>query len=207
MKKRVFAALAVAAWSSFAVAGGDMLNSKEVEPAVALPVVIDEPADESGFYAGLALSALSARDASVSMDLFSGQDGQDRLGNVTLQAGYNFNTYMALEGRYTTSVSQEDRVEMEGWSLFVKPQYPLDESFSIYALLGFGNVTLNGVNGINIDVDDTGFQWGVGMSYLIMEDLSLFTDYTSLGNDMDGFYDGASKADADAVTVGVTYSF
>ena len=97
MKKRVFAGLAVAAWSSFAVAGGDMLNSKDVEPAVVLPVVIEEPADESGFYAGLALSAVSTRGSSVSLDFFSVTDGlywngdlQADADAITLGVTYNF---------------------------------------------------------------------------------------------------------------------
>lgn len=207
MKKAVLAIGSVAVMGSLVFAGGDMTTAKEVEPAVVLPVAIEAEPVESGFYAGLGLSAVSTREANVSMDLTSGKAGQDRLGNITLLAGYNFNAYLAAEGRYTTSISHEDNVEMSGWSLFVKPQYPVTEDFGVYALLGFGGVTLDGVDGANIDVDETGFQWGIGMSYLVMEHVSLFTDYTSLGNDMDGVYNGASKADIDAVTVGLTYDF
>ncbi|RRS30901.1 MAG: hypothetical protein P794_05200 [Epsilonproteobacteria bacterium (ex Lamellibrachia satsuma)] len=97
---------------------------------------------------------------------------------------------------------------MDGWSLFLKPQYPVTEEIGVYALLGFGGVNLDGVNGNYVDVDDTGFQWGIGASYLFMERTSLFVDYTSLANDMDGVYwNGAVKADVDAITVGVTYDF
>lgn len=208
MKKRVFAGLAAAAWSSFAVAGGDMLNSKDVEPAVVLPVVIEEPADESGFYAGLALSAVSTRGSSVSLDFFSVTDGQDRLGNITLQAGYNINPYLAIEGRYTAMITNEDLVSMDGWSLFVKPQYPLDEAWTIYALIGFGGVNIDQEGTLPVNVDDTGFQWGVGASYGMMDNISVFLDYTQLANDMDGLYwNGDLQADADAITLGVTYNF
>ena len=211
MKKIVLSGCAVAAMSSLSFAGGDM---KDVEPAVE-PVIAVPVVDDSGFYVGGALAAVSTRDATVSQNFFDAKGGQDRLGNLTLLAGYDFNRYVAVEGRYTTSIADEDIVEMDGWSLFVKPQYTFDESnFKIYALLGFGGVTLDSMNSAYVvDVDDTGFQWGIGAAYSFgdyMEnnDLAIFVDYTSLANDMEGIYwNGALEADADAITVGVTYRF
>ena len=177
--------------------------------------------EESAFYVGLGIAAMSARDAGVSLDYFDPKPGeQDRLGNLTLLAGYDFNDYIAVEGRYTTSIVDEDEVKMSGWSLFVKPQYAFKESetnekngYKIYALLGFGGVSMDGVNGYYADVDNTGFQWGIGASYSLIKtanhkDLSIFIDYTSLANNMDGAYpNGASQVDADAITLGLTYRF
>ena len=207
MKKIV---VAVVATSSMVFAGGGF---KTVEPVVAVPVVMEE--NVNPFYLGLGLSAVSTRDSDVDMDFFDNKEGQDRLGNVTLLAGYNFNEYVAVEGRYTTSITDEDVVSMDyGWSLFVKPQYPVSEDFSVYALLGYGGVKLDGKRGVLADVDDTGFQWGLGASYAINEDYILFVDYTSLSNDMDGiytkggtYYNGATEIDIDAVTIGVNYLF
>jgi len=208
LKKIVLSALAAVCMSRFVVAGGDL---KEVEPAVT-PVVPMVEEDRSGLYTGLALSAVSTRDASVSMDFFNVKSGQDRLGNISVLAGYNFNNYIAVEGRYTTTLTEEDAVEMDGWSLFVKPQYPVNEDFSVYALLGYGGVTLDHVSGYAspaiTDVDDTGFQWGFGMSYAITENFDIFLDYTSLATDMDGVYwNGALQTDVDAITLGVIYNF
>ncbi len=191
--------------NSLGFAGGDFVTPEE--PQIIIPVVMDE-VDESGFYAGIGLSAISTRDADVSLDFTNAEGGQDRLGNVSFLAGYNVNTYFAAEGRYTTSVADEDMVEMSGWSIFAKPQYPVTEDFSIYALLGFGGVTLDPVNASTVDVDDSGFQWGIGASYMVTENVALFVDYTSLANDMDGVYwNGALQVDVDAVTAGVTYQF
>lgn len=200
--------------SNLALAGGDF---ETVEPIVAIPPVEQ---DNSSFYLGLAMASVSARDAGISMDIFNVTAGQDRLGNVSLLAGYNYNQYIGVEGRYTTSLTNEDMVVMDGWSLFVKPQYPVSEKFSVYGLLGFGGITLDnehtpGVvvhNGVpvleNTDVDDNGFQWGLGLSYVVTENIDVFFDYTSLANDMDGvFYTGASQADVDAFTLGLTYKF
>ena len=203
MKRIALSVLAVACLSSFGVAGGDF---KDVEPVVVPVVVVEE--EKSGLYAGLGLTAVSTRDAEVSVD-WGGTDRQDRLGNFSFLAGYNFNEYFAVEGRYTDSFTHDDQTEMSGWSLFAKPQYPVSEDFSVYALLGYGGVTLDGVSGYIVDYDDTGFQWGLGGSYQIMENLSLFADYTFPANDMDGSYQGndAVKLDVDAFTVGVNYHF
>ncbi len=202
MKKNIITLSAVAAISTSLFAGG---NAAVIAPAVEEPVI-----DNSSFYVGLGLSAISTRDAAVSMDVFNAKAGQDRLGNVTFQAGYTFNEYVAVEGRYTTSISDEHWVELSGWSLFVKPQYPVMEDFNIYALLGFGGVTMDAVNNSGVDVDDTGFQWGLGLSYDITENITVFGDYTNLANDMDGYYwnrPGPLQVDADAFTLGLTYKF
>ena len=198
MKKITLSALAVVALTSFGVAGGD------IEP-VAEPIVVEESI--SSFYLGLAVADLSAREASASLNFFSEETGQDRMWNVTFLAGYDFNQYIGVEGRYTTSFTDEDVVDMDGWSLFVKPQYPVTDEFTIYALLGFGGVTLDGANGRAIDIDDTGFQWGLGASYAVTENIGIFVDYTNLANDMEGMYRTVVEADTDALTVGLTYRF
>jgi len=205
MKKTVLSLFAVAAMGSLAMAGGDMKNVvPAVEPVVAVPAA----AEHNGFYAGVGLTAISARDASFSVDWGGASGHQDRLGNVSLIAGYNFNEYVALEGRYTTSFAHEDSMEMDGWSLFVKPQYPVTEAFSVYALAGFGGVILDGINGVVTDVDDTDFQWGLGLEYMVTDDISLYADYVWAADNMDGLlFNGAKSIDVDAFTIGVNYLF
>jgi hypothetical protein len=62
-----------------------------------------------------------------------------------------------------------------------------------------------------VDVDDTAFQWGLGMSYSLKSatgyDVALFLDYTSLASDMDGIYQNDLQANADALSLGVTFRF
>jgi opacity protein-like surface antigen len=188
-----------------------------------------EDAKLDGFYAGAGLSAVTLNYSDVSRDFFSIVDGQDRLGNVTLVAGYDVNEYVGVEGRYTFPLQDEDVIEMDsGWSLFVKPMYKFDGDdgrangenyFAVYGLLGFGGVSFQGVNQVPGEVDETGFQWGLGLSYTIRracdqeeyryeDDWTLFADYTNLGNDMEGlFYEGYGKLDSEALTVGVSYHF
>ncbi len=216
MKKII---LSLAAVSSLGFAGGDM---------VPLVVVADE-IDDTGFYLGAGVSAMSSRESSVSMDIFNEKSGQDRLGNIDLLAGYIVNDYLAVEGRYGFGITDEDQVEMNSqWSLFLKPMYKFENDedrangenyFAVYALLGYGGVELKGINGVVADIDETGFQWGLGVSYTFREtshnenykykdSWTVFADYTSLGNDMDGlYYTGLGQVDADAFTVGLIYKF
>jgi len=200
MKKITLSALAVVALTSFGFAGGD------IEP-VSTPMVMEEMSTNS-FYVGAGVAVVSAREATTSLSFFDGENGQDRLGNLTLLAGYNYNQYIAAEARYTTSVAYDDGMDMNAWSLFVKPQYPVSDAFSIYALLGFGGVSLDGGTNLNpMDVDDTGFQWGLGLSYAVTNNVDLFIDYTSLANDMEDVYYYGLEYDTDALTLGMTYSF
>ena len=207
MKKIVFSVCTVAAMSSLVFAGGGM---KEVTPAVEPVVVVPVVEELSGFYAGLGLAAVVVRDSGMSADFFNTVYDQERLGNASFIAGYNFNEYIAVEGRYATSIAHDDQIEMDGWSLFVKPQYPVSEDFSLYALLGYGGVTIDGKRQefALTDVDDSGFQWGIGVNYMLMENVSLFVDYTWLADEMDGDNTrGITQVDIDAFTVGVNYHF
>jgi len=113
------------------------------------------------------------------------------------------------------------------YSLFLKPQYPVTENLTVYALLGFGLVQVDGTDGdepahpteIGQEIlDDTSFQWGVGASYAINENFSIFVDYTKLADDADvstwtywyeanlvnDKYDKLSSQD---LTVGIIYKF
>lgn len=188
--------------STHSYAGGDI--QPVFEPAE--PVVIEE-AETTEFYVGLGITAISARSENVSLDFTSVKTDQDRLGNVNLLAGYTFNEYLNVEGRYTTSIAYKDTSTLQGASLFAKVKYPVIDDVEVYALLGYGQVTIDSKSNRQVDVDDSGFQWGLGASYKLDDDMNIFIDYTSLANDMDGVFHGYDGASADAITIGLTYSF
>ena len=213
MKKITLSIMAVMAISSYGFAGGDIV------PA---PVIMDE-VDNSSFYIGAGL--VYNRTYCDNSSWFDKETrGQDQTAGLGLVIGYNFNQYIAVEGRYTTSFFDEDYAETSTYSLFVKPQYPATEEFKIYALLGFGGVNVDATSdttgdfraanpGVNL-VDETGFQWGLGASYAVTEEVEIFLDYTSLLNGADintRLYNWDSKfykeLNVDAVTLGVIYKF
>ena len=196
--KRIIVSVAV--MSSLAFAGGD------IAPVV-VPVVIDEV---SPFYMGFGLSAVSTRNSRTSLSFTSDKRGQDRTGDVSAMMGYDFNPYIALEGRYMTSIFKEDFLNRSSWGIYAKPQYPVTDEFSVYALLGYGGLRANGRGRELIHVDDTGFQWGLGISYAVSDHADVFFDYVNVANDMgaDVFFGSPfADVDSDALTVGVTYNF
>lgn len=200
MKKIALSVVTAVTISSLAFAGGD------VAPVVA-PVVIDEVRP---FYIGLGLSAVSTRDSRTSLKFFDNKDGQEETGDVSAMVGYDFNPYIAIEGRYMTSMWYEDSLNRNSWGIYAKPQYPVTDEFSVYVLLGYGGMRVNSISRSLIHVHDTGFQWGLGLSYAVSEHADVFFDYVDVANNMDSdIFDGVpfAEVDSDALTVGVTYNF
>jgi len=204
MKKIGLSFLAVMALSNVSFAGGDM--APVIEPAIIVPMTDDSV---SGFYAGLGASVASTREADI--NFFDVEEGQDRTGDITLVAGYDINEYVAIEGRYQFSVAEENILDKTSWGIFVKPQYPVTEDFKVYGLLGFGGLDVSGTNlaGSSIAADDTGFQWGLGASYEVYENISIFIDYLNIATGMPttAFVTSNVDIDSDAFTIGVIYHF
>lgn len=96
MKKCVLSFVSIMALSGLAYAGGDMTES--VEPVVEIPEIVE---DTSSFYAGVGYSYMEYESSWVD----GGDSAEIAEGNaVTVLAGYNFNQYFALEGRYSLTL-------------------------------------------------------------------------------------------------------
>ncbi len=210
MKKNIFMLLSILALNEIAFAGG---NVAPITPIPVVPIVVE---DESSFYLGLGFSGMS-----LNNDL---TDEEFSANAVMIQAGYQYNRYLALEGRYTHHIGDLDYVggrtinrdnsdypaDFTNMAIYLKPIYPID-NFSIYALLGYGEVELTDIpkwNRISADRAESGFQWGLGADYSFSENISAFVDYVRMYDDQ-GFDYRAMDADimADTWTLGVTYKF
>jgi len=188
MKKMLISTVASMMLAGTAMAGGDIAP---VEEPVAAPV------ETGAFYIG----------AGVASNKASWDDGSDTLTNYTLIGGYEFNDYFAIEGRFTDTMSGKNDINHAiGGSVFLKPQYPVFDAMKVYALAGFGYTkVIPKDGGSDGAAKGTDFQWGLGASYDVMDNLVLFVDYTSLANGIetrDGF-----KVDDEAWTLGVNYKF
>jgi opacity protein-like surface antigen len=101
MKKLTLSLVAIAAMSRFASAGGDIAP---VEPVVEVPA----PVIDSGFYVGIAYSAVNASSEYEGTDnindswTWSGEYEED-YDAAMLQVGYKINQYLAVEARYWES--------------------------------------------------------------------------------------------------------
>jgi len=233
MKNIVLSAVAVFAMSSFAVAGGDIAPIQE--PVVEVPEVV-APVTDAGFYVGIGYGSLSGDETYTYADI-SGvsvsveQDSRD-FDQLLLMAGYQFNSYVTVEGRYwfgmndlTDNFWYEGQLvmtknELDAWGIYVKPQYPVTPEFNIYALLGYATTTLDQTAEVNTaganprfstSTDLDGFSWGIGASYTFNDSVSIFVDYVSLYDDTYDEYDydalASSDFTIDTINVGVSYRF
>jgi opacity protein-like surface antigen len=218
MKKFNLSLVAVLAMSTFAIAGGDIAPVEEPVVVVEEPVVTD-----SGFYLGLAYGLIQADSETT----FPGgnltyDEHSESYSEIMLQAGYKFNSYVAVEGRYWIGMSDnswsarfdDDYVgvtgEVDTWGLYVKPMYPVTENFDIYALLGYADIDYQiksaGYTYRGDAVD--GFSWGLGADYSFTDSVSVFIDYVSLYDDTWVNADGNNVDDViDTWNFGVTYQF
>ena len=203
MKRNILSLMTIMSLSGLAYAGGDILPI-EVEE---VPSVI---VDESAFYIGLGVGSASVNNDQLNEEISSTM--------VTLLAGYEYNKYIALEGRVafgfnsdyapgdTRNILDNYDDDISSWGVYVKPMYPVTDAFDIYALLGYGGVQLKDLEGG--DAYETGFQWGLGVSYAVTDSISVFADYVRLYDDTGFDYRAqVQDIDADTWTLGVTYSF
>lgn len=235
MKKFTLSATAILAMSAFAIAGGDIAPVEPIIETYEVPVMND-----SGFYVGLAYGYADISDDYIgsteqltTAPLLSYGKHEDNFNTYMLQAGYKFNQYLAVEGRFWDSVGDGDWTDrytlpdgsvvnneetcsnFTAWGIYVKPMYPVTEEFDVYALLGYGNVDLSTDFGHDtkfLDMDEDGFQWGLGASYELTDNLAVFVDYVNLYNDnsaaiIEGTYTERHDYSIYTVNVGVTYRF
>lgn len=193
----------LAAASTMAMAGGDFVAVEE--PVIEVPVI-----DNSAFYLGLGIGQSSINDDPTGEEITST--------TLMLQAGYQYNEYVALEGRasfgfnsdyepgLTSNVSGDYDDDISSWGIYIKPMYPLTEAFNIYALLGYGGVQLGNLE--SGDAYESGFQWGLGASYDATESIIVFVDYVKLYDDTGFDYRAQLEdVDSDAWALGVSYKF
>jgi len=173
MKKIFCSSMAVV---SIAFSGGDIVPVQTD--------IINTPSVETGknnFYIGIGYSQLTGS------EFYNGTfEKLDLDANaVTLNAGYKIYDYLSVEGRYLTTVGDInydnsirdfdiDKV-ITNKALYLKPEYELNK-FSIYGLLGYGQVVANRAS-------DSSFQWGIGVSYEVLENTRLYVDYSSIYDD------------------------
>ena len=175
MKKITLSLVSVLALSGFAMAGGDIMP---VEPMADEPVV-----DSSAFYVGIGYGYFNQSIDDIAVP--GATNVELDTNSIFLQAGYQYNQYVAVEGRYWFGISDisQDGGQQPGdhsgdlntWGIYVKPMYPVAENVDIYALLGYADTSVEYDTGEYWDTD--GFSWGIGAQYGITENILIFADY------------------------------
>ncbi len=140
---------------------------------------------------------------------------------LMLQAGYEYNPYLAVEFRYWFSMGDGDYDlasgyippdgsydEFSAWGFYLKPMYPVTNEFSIYGLLGFSGVYVDGEPGWDL-LDESSFSWGIGASFDFTPNIAVFVDYVELYNDTFDSYYYYSPQDTrvDSLNFGLSFKF
>ncbi len=206
MKRIVLMIISIMTLSSISFAGGKLV-APVIDPIAS---VVD-----SGFYIGIGASAMSLRD-----DL---SDEEFTTAGIMFQAGYQFNRYVALEGRYTKGLgklkydhgntnnpdSDDFPADFTNIGIYLKPMLPV-ENFVLYGLIGYGEVKMTNLPGGvgTADRSESGLQWGAGVSYRASENVSTSVDYVRFYDDTGFDYRGTTaNVVADAWTLSVSYKF
>ena len=106
MKKITLSLMTVVAMSSSVFAGGDIA-----------PVPVVAEVENNGFYLGATLGY--QRTYSIDSAWFDEADTLDQTGTLGLIFGYDYNQYLAFEGRIATTVFDEDYADVTTYSIFV----------------------------------------------------------------------------------------
>lgn len=172
-----------------------------------MPRVITPESLKSGIYAGLGLS-ISALAANTSPSLVSEKAGNNRMVDLSLVAGYNFNKYLSAESRALISTAYDNDVDFKSWGLFLKPKYEVYKDLNLYSLVGIGKNSAENINDSKLKMSKASLQIGVGANYKLKNNFKVFADYTYLGKDSKGKYNNnPAVMKASAITTGVTYDF
>ena len=185
----------------------------EPTPRVVVPITPPTPpvtppptptsSSSNGFYTGLGITGVAYESA---CDCKVGGGSENNLA-ISGRVGYDFNKYIGLEARGTTTVAGGGGADVEHMGLFVKPMYPIGDATNIYALIGAGKTK---TSGDLQKVDAESLALGAGVEY----DLSIGGDGqgddergVGLYIDYERLVVKSDSPDLDTVTAGVTYDF
>ncbi|KYJ86093.1 outer membrane protein [Sulfurovum riftiae] len=178
-----------------------------------------------GFYLGLAYGPMNANsEANMNHPIIIQAESDYDLNTIMLQAGYKLNQYIAIEGRYwrtfgdidytntssthpwMNSSGSSDNDDENVWGIYIKPSYPINEDFNIYILVGYASIDFD-----DVEEDEDGLSWGIGASFSIINNLSVFIDYVRLYDDdttEEVFgYDIDFDVSVDSWNFGISYNF
>jgi opacity protein-like surface antigen len=225
MRKSTLFVTLVIVLSNISCAGG---NITPIEPIEESPQTVENASVfKSVFYMGAGYSYLQSNRYATLHKPGEADDGKtvkntdSAANNLMLMAGYQYNPYLAIEGRYTVSIGdhtltdnlnngyKEDvDIDISNIALYLKPMY-LVGNVSFYGLLGYGK-TQRKHNVRGSSWDGSGFQWGGGVQYMVGGNLSIFADYTQWYDEEDELHPTAPRlldTDFSTVSTGITYKF
>jgi len=179
-------------------------NSKRVSKYTPgyMPRIITPDNLKSGVYGGLGLSG-SWVDFSNSTESAS-----NKMLDLLIVAGYNYNKYLALESRARVSAAYDNGLDVKAVSFFVKPKYDINKKIATYALIGYGQTKAKEINSNTTKGKINSAQIGIGADYKLGNNFKFFTDFIYHGKDKDAKYNNIkSIMKSSSISGGITYDF
>ena len=189
-------------------------------------------ADSTGWYGGATIgqSQASIDDAHITSGLFAngltagGINAVNRDLGLKIFGGYHYSKHLALEAGYfdlgrfafstnTTPVgSYSGEVKLKGLNLDAIGMLPINEKFSAFGRIGIthtqANAAFAGTGAVNVanpnpSSNETNLKVGLGLQYILSEDLSVRAELERYRiNDAVG-----NQGDVDLLSVGLVYRF
>lgn len=184
-------------------------------PAV-IPAVIPAVVKPKNMYVGL--SALCGR--------FETSSGScSCLGDIVGKVGYNFNKYIAVEGRAGFGITDADHdgggaSELkENYGLYLKPQLPLGDKVSLFGLAGYAKAKVESTGGnagsLIGEVNEASPSFGLGLEFAINDSWSLVAEGVRILHSVENAYNTVSSnaisneddINLDTYGLGLNYKF
>jgi opacity protein-like surface antigen len=200
--------VAIIALSSMSFAGGDIIEPVFEQETVVVPVepvyvaptpapaptpvavkaapVVVAPvvAEALGLYIAGGITDIAARSGDRA-NLFSDELDQDRQVGLTGRLGYDFMDNLGAELRGTIAVSEEDEGidSFQQVGAYLKPNYDITDTLNLYGLVGVSSANL--ADPKDMDSQETGLSYGLGLDYSVSNTISVFTDVVNYLKDDD----------------------
>jgi opacity protein-like surface antigen len=202
IKKLMVAIVAIATFSGFAVAGGDITPAYDNDTTSGAESGFVDVRD--GVYLGLGLGSVwNYTDGNFDLT----DDTDESVVDPFMQAilGYEFYKYdifaASAELRLGSSFDGDD-IDTTVFTGYLKGHLDVVDDFGVYGLVGASHLRWNIGD---YSANENAFSWGLGVDYKLTKNLSAFAEYQFLMWNKD--VDGAKDVNTDVALIGVTYRF
>ncbi len=186
--------------------GNSKTKAEYVEPAISLDLNKNKSIfNKDKLYVGFGFGITNIK---------TKEYGTDTIGDLILTSGYNFNKYFGMQIRFATGVGDgDDLIHNYSYGLYLKPMYPIDNSVTLYGLLGYSQTKLTnekqktqyGISNNKTIQDD--FSYGVGVDYKLNKKWSVSTELVRYIDKSYNNQAGKYKIQTDAFNLMTNYKF
>jgi len=193
------------------------------------PVVVPAPVVVAPVVAPVVAAVVKPKKWYVGLDALCGRFETNSgacscLGDLVGKVGYNFNKYIAVEGRAGFGITDADHdgggsSELkENYGIYLKPQLPLGDKVSLFGLAGYAKAKVESIStaagGLSGELDEASPSFGLGLEFAINDSWSLVAEGVRILHSVDagdtygvGLTPAEDDVNLDTYGLGVNYKF